>query len=268
MTVVGLIEPTKLWPASQLNRGLVGEWAFSRNSGLIVPDSSDSGADGTFVNAAASGWIGTDRGPAFSFDGSDDYINIGNPAQLNFGTGSFALEVLFRTTTDSSTFRVLFSKVSSTGNSGFSLRKNVSSTALQLVLDDSATHTVTGSTAINDGAWYHVVAQRKSGGGLYLYVNAVIDGTDADGDTDVSGNESVNIGRREEAAAGYWLGEIALVRAYSRLLTVREIRARYEICSARASGAASFWVPPYAVAGAEPPSGNPWYYYMQRRRTA
>ncbi len=63
--------------ASNLNRGLVGAWCPSiAGNGLLLPDLSGYGNHGTLQNMDASDWVGTDKGRALDFDGSDDCLNI------------------------------------------------------------------------------------------------------------------------------------------------------------------------------------------------
>jgi hypothetical protein len=67
--------------SSNLNRGLVGAWCPSiAGSGLLLPDLSGYGNHGTLTNMDASDWVGTDKGRALDFDGSDDYVSIAGAA--------------------------------------------------------------------------------------------------------------------------------------------------------------------------------------------
>ncbi len=64
---------------------LVGWWRLDEGSGTIAYDASGNGNDGTFNGAPQ--WVAGRFGGALEFDGSDDYVTIGN---LNL-PGSFTL---------------------------------------------------------------------------------------------------------------------------------------------------------------------------------
>ena len=66
---------------------LVGYWKLDEGSGMSSSDSSSSGITGILVNGPA--WTTGRSGNAVLFDGLDDYIDLGNPIALNFGTRSF-----------------------------------------------------------------------------------------------------------------------------------------------------------------------------------
>jgi hypothetical protein len=64
-------------------QGLVGYWSFDEGSGNIARDYSGNGNNGTLYNfnfTATSGWVDGKVGKALSFDGVDDYVNVGNPS--------------------------------------------------------------------------------------------------------------------------------------------------------------------------------------------
>lgn len=65
----------RLIKSSNLNRGLVGAWCPSvAGNGLLLPDLSPYGNHGTLQNMDASDWVGTDKGRALDFDGTNDFI--------------------------------------------------------------------------------------------------------------------------------------------------------------------------------------------------
>ena len=70
-----------------LSSGLVGDYQFSGNS----QDSSGNNNHGTVFSASLT----TDRfgntASAYSFNGIDSYISLGNQAAFNFGSGSFSI---------------------------------------------------------------------------------------------------------------------------------------------------------------------------------
>jgi len=73
-----------------LSSGLVGSWTFNAPdmSGVTAFDRSGNNNNGTLANgpARAIGRIGQ----ALNFDGSDDYVNLGNPTSLQI-TGNLTI---------------------------------------------------------------------------------------------------------------------------------------------------------------------------------
>src|SRR5690606_20679208 len=74
---------------SSMTSGLVGEWSFNGAdiSGTTAYDRSGSGNNGTLTNGPTPTFGKV--GQALSFDGTDDYISVADPASgvLDFGTG-------------------------------------------------------------------------------------------------------------------------------------------------------------------------------------
>jgi|GEM_PF-2586244 uncharacterized protein (TIGR02145 family) len=80
---------------SPSNAGLVGYWAMEENTGTQAGDSSGKGKNGTLTNGLA--WTTGKRGQALSFDGTDDYVDLGN---VNNGVKTISFWVKASTTTN------------------------------------------------------------------------------------------------------------------------------------------------------------------------
>ena len=80
-----------------VKEGLVSYWRFDEGSGTVVKDSAGKN-HGKLVHGAT--WVEDGRkGRALSFDGTDDYVECGNDASLNFGLGDFTIEAWIKFTT-------------------------------------------------------------------------------------------------------------------------------------------------------------------------
>jgi hypothetical protein len=92
---------------------------------------------------------------------------------------------------------------------------------------------VTGTTAINDGNWHHIVCT-GNGTTLTLYVDGNSEGTPATFPVGVITIDQLAIGCRWGTAAGYfWPGSIDEVAVYPTGLSVTQVQAHY---NARAMG--------------------------------
>jgi hypothetical protein len=89
-----------------------------------------------------------------------------------------------------------------------------------------STITVTGTTTITKGEWYHVALTGETGGNLTLYVNGVEEASSAI--TDVSGDDDYDdywyLGS-EYAESNYFYGTVDELRIWSAVRTESEIRS-------------------------------------------
>jgi len=161
--------------------GIVSYWNFDDEARDQI-----SSNDGTITGAQQVDGIVFN---AYSFDGTNDFIDVGNVSELNVGADDFTLSIWFRTTdtsTDAPVNRFLVGKgasgpirytlaviIGSGGNDG---RVSIN------IDDDVASRAVTSATTVNDGEWHHVVAVRD-GDNLRLYIDGA---EDANSPTDIS----------------------------------------------------------------------------------
>jgi hypothetical protein len=158
---------------------LIAWWKFEDD----VNDSA--GANHGTVNGNptyAEGKIGR----AINLDG-DDYVDCGNPDLLNFGTGDWTISVWIKTTqSGTSQGDALMNRgtvFAKGGDEAGGIRYAIAVNEGQLgsitltTDDDSHKAQAIGRTAVNDGAWHHVVGIRKAEQ-LHIYVDGVLDGGD------------------------------------------------------------------------------------------
>ena len=139
--------------------------------------------NGSQVNVGGSGAPYT-LGNAVLFDGTDDYIIMGNV--LNVTTGDFSVAGWFKTTGTGN--QVILGKRDG-GVVGWQV--SVNSSNVVLALDDGGSVAVTGSTVVSDNEWHHVVfiTDRTTG---YIYL---------DGQFEVSGSVAAVNGTLTNAIA-------------------------------------------------------------------
>ena len=108
-----------------------------------------------------------------------DYVNCGNPPQLDFGTGDWSVCAWIKTT-ETADAHTVFAKG---GDQGGGIRYTVAigengpAGCVTLSTDDDVTKLQAISTRlVNDNEWHHVVGQR-AGTTLRVYVDAIPDGT-------------------------------------------------------------------------------------------
>ena len=176
----------------QANATLVGYWDFEDS----VADQSGNGIDGTifgdaaFVSDTPAAIVGT---KSMQFDGDGDYVDLGNPALLDFGTGNWTVAGWIKTT--QSERGTLFSNGGDdSGGIRYVLTQGESNAnKLTLTTDDnSSKRQAKGGTVINDGVWHHIVGVRD-GLETRVYVDGILDGSiDVPDGYDLSGTSQVN----------------------------------------------------------------------------
>jgi hypothetical protein len=139
-------------------------------------DSSGKGINGTATGSPtyASGALGQ----AISLNGSN-YINCGKPALLNFGLGNWSIAAWVKTSqTDKGT--VFANGGDETGGIRYAVCVGeITGGAVTVTTDDNVTKVqATGVTTVNNNQWHHVIALRD-GLALRVYVDGVLDGSNA-----------------------------------------------------------------------------------------
>ena len=112
-------------PEDTMTRGLVGYWSFDEGSGNIAYDISGAGNHGTLMNNPT--WSDGKVSGGLTFDGTDDYINCGDNASLDIGTGDLSITAWIRTNIPTSTAYVVAKRYTALGN-GYSLSVDTNGT--------------------------------------------------------------------------------------------------------------------------------------------
>ena len=211
---------------ASLKQGLVGCWIPSvSGSGLLLPDLSGRGNNGSLVGMDASDWVSSQYGRALDFDGSNDCVLIGSPASIAGAYPQFtkSLWVLLRNTS----LKYLFADFN---NLGTTSRLSIAHDTRFFAFQNTAT-VVTSTTTITTGVWYHVAVTRDDGTGLSntgvakIYIN---------GNLEASATYSYNspalqisgeqLARSNALYGDYPNCQIDDARIYSRALSEPEIK--------------------------------------------
>jgi len=155
--------------ANDLTSGLVGYWTFDGsdvNWGTnIATDKSPVGANSgtlTGMNSSANQIIGK-IGQGLKFDGNDDYVDIGDKEDFDFGLGNYSVSFWYRTTVSQSKALIMKSDYETSGNIGISIYMY---TGGNLVYwgGGSAEPSIKTGAIVYDGNWHHVVLIRSGTG--------------------------------------------------------------------------------------------------------
>jgi len=198
--------------------GLVAYWALDENSGNTATDSAGSNT-GTLLNGPT--WTTGQYNSALSFDGTDDYVDL--------GTGNFNL-------TDSLTVSAWVNV--SSANSGYAtiigrgqylypfwLQLDIEN-KIRFGIRTTSANYLTTDTRLNTGQWYHLAATYQNGERI-IYINGQPSKSDTlTGALYQKSGEKTLLGNTPNSTA-YFNGTIDDVRIYNRALSAQEISDLY-----------------------------------------
>ncbi len=230
--------------------GLVGYWNFDEGSGTTASDSSGSGNNGTLVNGPTwtDGKVGSG---ALSFDGSNDYVSMGNS---NNAPPTFTLSAWVKHNIPENNVGIAGKH---TGGNGYYLSTfyNGSNGIRKVSLTINST-TISSNGSFPEGTWIHVVGV-FDGTNAMLYLNGVFD-------------KSAPSLAPNPTSAGFFVGAqnatrfnglIDEVRLYNRALSAQEVLDIYNDGSSAPGGSPPPAPPPPPPAPtptpAPPPSPSP-----------
>ncbi len=225
LATIALTTPFPL-SSAQAATGMVAGYGFSEGSGATTADSSGNGITGTLVGGAL--WTAGRTGSGLSFNGSSTYVDVGNPAVLQF-TGSMTLSAWVYETANVGDDGQIVAKSDDT--SGWQLKSTPDTgvrTFAIAITNTSGVHVQRyGNTIRALNTWYHVAGVYDASAlTLSIYVNGILDNGTLSGTVPSSQRASAvnaNIGRR---TGGYNInGIVDDVRVYGRALTQAEIQA-------------------------------------------
>ena len=143
--------------------------------------------------------------------GIDDYVDIGNPTNLNTIT-NISISAWFKTTSTAGN-RVIVGSDDQIQGRRYILRTE-SSNGIKLRFfsfsSNGSFDDIIGTTNINDGQWHHVMAI-NNGTNLKIYIDGVLDNSNTNGNliNTTFATPNINIGRRSYSGIeGYFDGKI------------------------------------------------------------
>ncbi|MGC2063788.1 MAG: LamG domain-containing protein, partial [Thermodesulfovibrionales bacterium] len=231
-------------PCTKPPAGLVSWWSADGDAN----DSVD-GNNGALMNSTTYGQGMV--GPAFSFDGVDDFIEIPDSPALAIAD-AISIDAWFKTNTLIHGAPIYNRRVAVANDlGGVSLELNNYSTntntiGLNLFINGGWKTLYAPAEAITIGRWYHV-AGTYNGTVMRLYLDGIeVNSMAVNGPITIAGTPSVVIGRNVPTPSIFFNGLIDEVEIFNRALSDVEIAAIYNAgasgqCRACPSGMVSLW---------------------------
>ena len=190
-------------------------------------------------NGTTSGWVTSDafapaatgNQNALNFDGVDDYVDLGTPAELNFGVSDFTIETWINVpaATDLTDSPVIAMK-GDAGASANGFDISVDPTGLVIVrISDGVLLTSVSSVdiTVNDGTWHHVAFTREGDSGS-LYIDGLLITSELISTLDITTTDDFLIGSRN-STAGFFAGSMDEFKIWNAALTIEEIRSHINV---------------------------------------
>ena len=215
----------KVRPSSAVSR-----WSMDSSdvdSG-VIKDSWGSN-DGT-INGASTGVSGVGGSEAFSFDGSDDEVEVADDVSLE-GFSEMTVSAWIKFDSVSSDGGIIGKNHNSTWEIWFdeSAANSGRSKVITFIFSDSSgsRDRIESKTSLKTNEWCHIVAVHY-GDGAKIFLNGVVDGTkNTSVVPDATDSDPVTIGNW---SAGYpFDGKIDDVRLYNEALTQQQVWKLYNI---------------------------------------
>jgi hypothetical protein len=211
----------------------VGYWRLDEPSGTNAADSSGNSHDGTYSGTptlSATSLLTTDADKAVSFDGSDDYIDLSNPAALQFAS-AWTLEAWIKVATGQTAFGSLINQ-----------HYDGSKVPFLLGSFDGGSETMKPSVGFYNGSWriaqsatalttdtIHHLVGTWDGTSLKIYVDGSLKATNTPGSSPSSSTENVWVSRRWDTGGlgPYYKGVIDEIAMYNYDIGATRIAAHY-----------------------------------------
>ena len=209
--------------------GLVAAYKFNEGNGRIVNDTSGNGITGFIFGAT---WTTRgETGYALGFDGSSDYVDLGNPPLLQI-TGSMTCSAWVEAAANLANDGQIVAKSNDAAGWQLKTSRDTGPQTFAVAISSGSGRVQRYSKTIRSlNVWYYVTGVYDAAAGtLDIYVNGVLDNGILRGAipaSQVDAPVNANIGKRTSVHGGGYCfnGIIDNVRIYNQALSQAEIQA-------------------------------------------
>jgi len=202
-----------------ISRGMVALYPFSEGNGDKLTDLTNNRNHGDLFGPK---WVGSEKGQSLNFNGTSDYINVGQkPTLLRTGEMSVAVWVNDTAATGIRTI------IGAYGLGMYICRLNTVGHP-EIYWGGAVQATSATANVVQNNGWHHLVYVRSGSAGdwsVRLYYDGNLDSS-FDSITTNPGlaNNGVQIGRLSGSALHFWKGQMSDLMFYDRPLNDREAK--------------------------------------------
>ncbi|WP_414838186.1 LamG domain-containing protein [Candidatus Nanosalina sp. VS9-1] len=200
-------------------------WPLDETSGSTAYDArnSNNGSLNGGVTQNVSGLFGSG---AYSFDGTDDYVDAGSNSDIEPSTVSISAWIKTSGGHGGTYPRYAGNNWSF---AGYNIQPSSGSVAMEIG-DGSSSNTLSASTGIEDGSWHQVTATyRGTDNSWAIYVDAVQENSGTSSYSLAYGGNPFIIGANPSKSDGFANADICNIRIYDHVLTEQEVSYLYSV---------------------------------------
>ena len=221
----------------KITNGLVGLWSFDQNdiAGTVAYDRSGQGNNGTLTGGAAT-TIGR-IGQGLNFNGSTQYVDVIDTANLRPGNGSWSYSAWTKVTA-SNAERMIINKLGGSPFAGYDMQIGHGGTSGKVLCEYNQSYPGTiriseSNTSVADGQWHFLVCVAdKNADTVRIYNNGVemaVTPNNAGSWPNISDTSNLNFGRYAAGNSDYYDAPIDDIRIYNRALSAQEVKRLYNM---------------------------------------
>jgi len=206
----------ELWKIESVDpnaEGLVAHYAFENDT----LDSSGNGLHGTVFGDP--GYVDGVKGMALDFYGGN-YVDCGGHAEFSF-TDTMTVSTWVNIRSITTGWMAMIAK----GENAWRLSINNETTGIHYAFTggDRGWQAANTATELPFGEWYHVAATYDTNAGALVYINGVMDGSNADTGGIVTNEMPLFLGDNPEATGRFFDGTLDEIKIFDRTLSAEEI---------------------------------------------
>jgi hypothetical protein len=211
--------------------GMVAWWPLDETSGTTSLDLAGFNNAGTRMNGPLP--VAGKVLMGLQFDGANDYIEVPDQSELNFGTGNFSIDAWIQTNENTGQ-KTILNKLQFPLNQGYSLY--LSNGEVRLILAASSPVFYVSSVHVADGNWHHiaVTVDRTDPSGIKFYKDGIMISM-ADPTTNpgtITAISPLRIGSLSFTVGDLFKGSLDEIELFNRVLTPQEVNSIYSAGSA------------------------------------
>jgi hypothetical protein len=215
------------------------KWGISNTDRSIV-DLSNNNNNGLFGNATVANMPDYDfyNKGALTFNGTSDYVNLGNASSIRMGTSNFTIStwVKILTQTGTPTYKLIITSknaAAADAGYGFAWNNSVNKFLWSTANGSSSSEIFTTNTWSSlEGVWANIVMVRQNGAtnNGHFYINGVYESlASAATVLNVDTTTNMTIANTADLYSGYWFkGLYGPVHIYNKALSAAEVLQNYE----------------------------------------
>jgi hypothetical protein len=208
---------------------LVAWWKLDEADGNDVADSSGNGRMGRLVGNPQWRPAGGKVGGALEFDGSGDYVEVGNESAFDI-TDAITVAAWLKVNRFEKRWQTIVAK----GDTSWRLQRTAAEDTIafhctgikSIPISSEWPYGIEGKKSVNDGEWHHAVGV-YDGSTVSLYIDGVLDNSSPASGAIQTNDFTVNIGGNSEQIDREWNGLIDEVCVIAGAIDANMVNAFY-----------------------------------------